>query len=195
MMRGFQWSSKSESLCARLILFMRQVSEARASARACFDGLPSLTAPPQPGCPSGTPGRASDTTLSPWFGLKTANFIINFAGQHQREHLPVAHERPERMRESCRPVLFDEEMSRPRQAVTRHKRQRKQPPPARRDEENQQHDRNESTDGVQRARGRLPVLTQIVWPEVSELIEPALSLNELSAYLLADGSFASIRKV
>src|SRR5712692_6974338 len=157
-----------------------------------------MACPPCPPHPSraarlGTPGRASDTTLSSWFGLKTANFIINIAGQHQREHLPVAHERPERMRESCRPVLFDEEMSRPRQAVTRHKRQRKQPPPARRDEENQQDHRNESTDGVQRPRGRLPVLTQIVWPEVSERIEPALIHNELSAAILADGICASMK--
>src|SRR5207244_742994 len=76
-------------------------------------------------------GRASDTTLSSWVVVNPANFIINFAGQHQRQHLPVADERPERMRESCGPVFLDEEMSQPRQAITGHKRQRKQPPPAR----------------------------------------------------------------
>src|SRR6266480_329968 len=131
-------------------------------------------------------GRASDTTLSSWVVMNAANFIINLAGQHQPEHLPVAHERPEWMHESCGPVFFDEEVSRPCQAVARHKRQRKQPPPARRDEQNQQHHRRKSTGGVQQARGRLAVLAQVVWPEVGKRIEPALIHDESSAAILTE---------
>src|SRR6266851_5154886 len=35
---------------------IESVSEARASARASIDTEPSVTAPPQPGCPAGAPG-------------------------------------------------------------------------------------------------------------------------------------------
>src|SRR5712671_5132166 len=119
MMRGFQWSSNSESFWVRLILSI------------------------------GTPG-----SLRSAVAMNTANFIVHLAADHQRQHLPVTHERPERMLESCGPVLFDKEMSRPCQAVTGHKRQRKQPPLADGDQENQQRQRRDRTDGVQCARGR-----------------------------------------
>src|SRR5258707_1683695 len=82
------------------------------------------------------------------------------------------------MRESRGPILFDEEMPRPRQAVTRHKCQWKQPPPAHRDEKNQQPDRDNRTHCVECAGGRLAMLAQVVWPEVGKRIEGALIHDE-----------------
>ena len=88
------------------------------------------------------------------------------SGQHQRQHFPITHERPERVPECCRAVLFNEEMRGPRKGITWHQGERKQPPPAVHDEKNEKTNRDQGAGTVQQAGGQLAVFTQVIGPEI-----------------------------
>src|SRR5215212_763842 len=60
------------------------------------------------------------------------------AGQHECDHLVIAHEGPERVFESRGPVLFDQKVGQPRAAVTRKETKKEQPPLSDRDYVDQQ---------------------------------------------------------
>ena len=89
-------------------------------------------------------------------------------GKHERQHFPIAHERPKRMRESCGPVPLDEKMRNPRASVTWNQDKRKQPPFI---ERNQQNGKAQSADrpgAMKQARRGLAVLAEIIGPEIIE---------------------------
>jgi hypothetical protein len=52
----------------------------------------------------------------------------HLAGQHVCDHLEIADKRPERVFEGRRPVLFDNEVSEPRESVTNDEKQREKVP-------------------------------------------------------------------
>src|SRR5258705_13636392 len=90
------------------------------------------------------------------------------AGQHHKNHLVVAHERPQRILKRCRLVLLDEEMANPGGPISRDERERKKPPLVNEDKDNNSTQCDRGTDEVQQTCARLAVLSQVVRPEFSE---------------------------
>src|SRR5215216_6720579 len=68
------------------------------------------------------------------------------AGEHEGDHLVVAHERPERVFKCGRSVFLDQKMRQPRTAVTRHETQKEQPPLSSRNQIDQKRDARGSPD-------------------------------------------------
>ncbi len=100
--------------------------------------------------------------------FQSFNFRSHSAGEHQRDHFVITHERPERILERRRLVFLDEEMRQPRAAVTGNEAQKEQPPLPDRDQVDQQSDACGRADQVKDARRRAAVFCDVKRPELSK---------------------------
>src|SRR5260221_14037903 len=117
-------------------------------------------------CPHSALGALDLTEPSLTVGLLSR--LAQPARQHQRQQFPIAHERPQRMLESCRSILLNKEMRRPGKGVPRPERQRKQPRLSDRNESKRKTEGGEGAETRQHPGGRLAVLAKIVRPEVGK---------------------------
>ena len=91
--------------------------------------------------------------------------LFQSSREHQRDHLVIAHERPEWIFKSRWLVLFDHKMRKPSAAITRNEAEQEEPPSSRRDEIDYQCDASRRADEVQPASRWTAVLRQVKRPE------------------------------
>jgi hypothetical protein len=109
-----------------------------------------------------------DLTLASVRPGSLCDLSSNLSGKHQRNHLIVAHERPEGILEGCRLVLLDNKVGDPSAGVAWNQTQREQPPPARRDEEDHSAEGQRRTNQMQQTSATAAVFGDIEWPELGE---------------------------
>src|ERR1041385_2733815 len=122
-------------------------------------------------------------------GFSFAHLLFQSTCQHQRQHFPISHERPQRVSEGRGLVLLDEEVRGPRTAITRNQRQWKQPPPADSDQQDDEGDCCERAETMQHTSRWPAVLAQIIRPEIGEGTEGTfghVKQHKLSVFAIAD---------
>ena len=97
--------------------------------------------------------------------LDPFDLSAHFSGQHIPKHFVIRNERPKRIFESCRPILFNDKMREPRKSITANKTQRKVIPSAAHDEPDNQYQPKRRADKMQPTRQRLAVFRNIKIPK------------------------------
>src|SRR3546814_812372 len=92
----------------------------------------------------------------------------NATGEDVLEHHPVPRERVERMLERRRPVLLEEEVPHPGEAVAAHQRAKQPPGIAGHDRHRHQRQHAAAADEMQPPRGAVGVLAQVERVELAE---------------------------
>ena len=99
---------------------------------------------------------------------------MHLPGEHQTNHFVVGDKGPERIIKCRGFILLNQEVGQPGGAITRHQRKRQQFPLPRGDAGGDARERGGCAYCVQRARGRLAMLGDIVRPELFEGIKSLL---------------------
>src|SRR5215213_9536951 len=126
----------------------------------------------------------SRRVLSTWnleliLRVRALDLSAHAAREHERDHLVVAHERPERVLERGGAVVLDEEVADPRGRVAGHERDGQPAPAPRRRERDKQGRARQRARRVQGARRGSAVLAHVEGPELLERLHLALSHTSL----------------